>query len=204
MATATLAPAPAPRPQTRITVEEYYRLMETGVVPEDGRQELIHGIIVARPTINPPHACTLRNLYPLLFQLLGTEYVLCNQTPITLPPDSEPIPDFVIANGPKEMYYTRHPGPSDIKIVIEVADTSSASDRTKKLQYYSEAMLPEYWIVNIPKLRVEVYTEPSFAGDFYVYRTRKDCAIDDSVQVIIDGATIGSISVREILPSITR
>ena len=131
--------------------------------------------------------------------MLGTHYVIRNRTPITLPPDSEPIPDFVIAHGPKETYYTRHPGPSDIKIIIEVTDTSRFSDRIKKLQYYAEAQLPEYWIVNIPDLRVEVYTEPTH-GDSFTYRVRKDYALDESVPVTIDSIPIGSLLVRDILP----
>ena len=132
--------------------------------------------------------------------MLGTHYVIRNQTPITLPPDSEPIPDFVIAYGPKETYYTRHPGPSDIKIIIEVTDTSRFSDRIKKLQYYAEAQLPEYWIVNIPELRVEVYTEPTYGDDTFSYGARHDYSLDESVPVTLDSILIGSLPVRDILP----
>ncbi len=61
-------------------------------------------------------------------------------------------------------YTTRHPGPEDVYLLIEVADTSLAIDRDEKLPLYGRAGIPEVWIVNLVDQAIEIYREPHFAG----------------------------------------
>src|SRR5689334_3689456 len=98
MATATMTPAPTPgQPnQRRFTVAEYHKLMEVGVLTKSDRCELIRGLIVEKPTINPPHATVVSKLSRRLFGMIGHDLVLRIQLPITLS-DSEPEPDVVVA-----------------------------------------------------------------------------------------------------------
>jgi Uma2 family endonuclease len=42
-----------------------------------------------------------------------------------------------------------HPGPDDIVLLIEVADTSLDFDRTVKLELYAQAAIPEVWIIDL-------------------------------------------------------
>ena len=65
---------------------------------------------------------------------------LCFQTqlPITLP-ESEPEPDGAVVLAPESRYDDRHPRPSEIRIAIEVSDTSLELDRTVKLAIYASA-----------------------------------------------------------------
>src|SRR5207248_1906552 len=66
-------------------------------------------------------------------------------------------------------YRDRFPGPSDVLLVVEVADSSLTHDRTLKLPAYAAASIPEYWIVNLPEGQLEVYREPA-DGE---YRSRR-------------------------------
>ena len=199
MATATLtpAPAPAPRPLKRFTVEEYHRLIDLGFVTKRDRVELIRGLIVERPVMKPPHVIALTQLTILFYKLVGFERAIRSQAPITLA-DSEPQPGLVIAQGLLVDYVKGHPNPAQIQLVIEIADSTVREDQTSQLELYAESMVSEYWIVNIPELRIEVYTQP--VRKSASYRMRKDYAIEDSVPVRLGGTDLGSLPVRDIFP----
>jgi Uma2 family endonuclease len=199
MVSATLTPPPPPRgPQKRFTVEEYHRLIDLGILREDERLELIHGFIVEKPPIKPPHATTVRKLTRLLIGLVGDAAVVQTQLPITLS-DSEPVPDLAIVASPEERYESAHPGPRDVLLAIEVSDSSLPDDQTTKLQLYAVEKIARYWIVNLIDRRAEVYTQPR-GGKNPTYRARQDYGPNDKVPVTLAGRTVGSIPVREILP----
>ena len=161
MPTATMTPAPSPGgpPQRLFTVAEYHRLMDVGIITKADRCELIHGLIVEKPRINPPHATAVSKLTRRLFGLVGDDSVIRIQLPITLS-DSEPEPDVVVAAGTDDDYTDAHPGPKEVRLAVEVSDSSLADDQGVKLAMYAAAKLPVYWIVNLVDGRVEVYTNP--------------------------------------------
>ena len=88
--------------------------------------------------------------------------VIRSQDPITLPNQSEPEPDVVIARGRDEDYLAHHPYPEDILLTIEISDKTLDSDQTTKLSLYAEAVLgiSHYWIVNLPDRQLERYSQP--------------------------------------------
>jgi Uma2 family endonuclease len=122
-----------------------------------------------------------------------------SQEPITLA-DSEPEPDVTVIRGETRDYFDRHPGPTDLALVVEVADTTLERDRPVKKRLYARAGLVIYWIINLSELLVEVYTEPSGPAEEPDYRERRDYGVDDSVPVVIEGREVGRIDVRELLP----
>jgi Uma2 family endonuclease len=87
------------------------------------------------------------------------------QDPISLPNNSEPEPDIVIARLRSDDYINSHPSPADIILVIEVADSSIKFDRDTKAPLYAAAGISEYWIVNLIDDRLEIYRQPS--GSIY-------------------------------------
>jgi len=205
MATLALAqpqPQPADPPASlrahRFTVAQYHRLLETGILREHDRVELIQGLIVDKMTHNPPHDGTVLLVQTEVLQLLPGEWVLRIQSAITLT-DSEPEPDLTIARGPRRRYLTAHPRTIDIGQLIEVSDTSLEEDRSIMGPLYAQARIPCYWIVNLKAGQVEVYREPR-AGKSPGYRQRQDFGVNASVPLILGGREVGSIPVREILP----
>ena len=204
MPTATLPP-PTSLPDElsllsvkRFTVAEYHRLIETGILSEDDRCELIHGWIVPLMPPDPPHAFTVRRVRRFLDRLIPDEYVVGIQDPVTLT-DSEPMPDLFVVIGPDDRYTVRHPGPRDMILAVEVADTSVRYDRRTKGPMYAAARIPIYWIVNIPDRIVEVYTQPR-GGKSPVYRTRTDYAAGADIPVVLRGTTVGTIPTSSVLP----
>lgn len=61
-------------------------------------------------------------------------------------------------------YTSRYPGPEDVLLLIEVADTTLGLDREEKLPAYGRAGIPEVWLVNLLEGAIEVYREPHYVG----------------------------------------
>ncbi|MFN9560405.1 MAG: Uma2 family endonuclease, partial [Dolichospermum sp.] len=50
--------------------------------------------------------------------------------------------------------------PSDIFLIIEVADSSLKYDQEVKLPLYAEAGISDYWIFNLMAYHLECYSDP--------------------------------------------
>lgn len=145
----------------RFTVDEYHRMGEAGIFREDDRVELIDGEVVEMTPIGWRHARCVRKLTNLFAGLVGGTaggYQVDVQNPIFLGEHREPQPDLVLLSD--EPPAGRLPGPAEIALVVEVADTSLAYDREQKLPLYAEAGIPEAWIVDLSEDRIEVCSEP--------------------------------------------
>jgi Uma2 family endonuclease len=150
-------------PTHDFTVEAYHRMGEAGLF-EAQRVELLAGKIYARSPISPKHASTVKRLANLLHSLLGEAYLLSIQDPVRLDDHSEPEPDLAILRHREDYYAESHPGPEDILLIIEIADSSLDKDRILKLPLYAAAGIPELWIVNLPDQQLERYWAPSAHG----------------------------------------
>lgn len=187
-----------PSPMHRFTVEQYHRMIDTGVLKEDDRVELLEGWIVEKMPHNPPHDGTILAAQTELLKVLPASHVLRIQSAIMLP-DSEPEPDLAVALGPARRYFEEHPGPRDLALVVEVAGSTLDQDRGIKQRIYARARIPIYWIVNLLDGLVEVYTNPR-AGKAPAYRQRQDHRGEDTVPLVVAGKEVARIVVRDILP----
>jgi Uma2 family endonuclease len=174
-------------------------MIRLGVIPERGGVVLIEGYLVQTMSTNPPHISTLNRLRKRLDRLLPAGWDSRIQGPITLE-RSEPEPDYVVVRGGDADYTARHPGPADIGLLVEVADTSVEVDRADQQQLYAKAGVPVYWIVNIPERQIEVYTDPQPSADPPAYANRQDFKPGDAVSVTLDGTAVAAVPVAELLP----
>jgi len=147
------------------SVAEFHQMGAAGVFADGERVELVEGGIVVMAPIGAAHAGLVDLLADRLKEQLGRRAIVRVQNPLRLSDDSEPQPDIALVN-PRDDYYTRaHPGPSDVLLVIEVAETSLAYDREIKVPVYARAGVPEVWVIDARTRRTLVYAEPS--GDGY-------------------------------------
>ncbi|MEO6810157.1 MAG: Uma2 family endonuclease [Isosphaeraceae bacterium] len=200
--TLTTPPRPQvpPVPVRRFTVDEYHRMIQTGILGPNDRVELLEGWIVPKMPRKPPHdAIVSLILNRVLAPRLPDGWFARGQSAITTA-DSEPKPDLAVVRGAERDYLTRHPEPADMALVIEVSDTTLASDRSLKVRLYASAAIPVYWIVNLVDLRIEVFTNPTGPATSPSYRTRQDFGPADLVPLIIDGQDLGPIAGRDLLP----
>jgi Uma2 family endonuclease len=148
----------------RFTAAEYHRMAETGVLSPSARVELLDGEIIDMSPIGPFHGGIVARLTKLFNRAAEGQFHVSPQNPLRLDEHSEPEPDLVIAKARPDDYTNSHPGPEDVFLVIEVADSSLDLDRKEKLPAYGRAGVPEVWIVNLNDLHVEIYREPHFEG----------------------------------------
>ncbi|BAY65266.1 hypothetical protein NIES22_53690 [Calothrix brevissima NIES-22] len=144
----------------RFTIAEYHRLAELGFFKEGERVELINGEIINMAAKGTPHSVCLTRLSRELFQLVKEQGTIRTQDPITIADNSEPEPDLVIARNRSDDYLANHPTPSDILLLIEIADSSLKYDQEVKLPLYAEAGISDYWIFNLVDNYLECYSEP--------------------------------------------
>jgi Uma2 family endonuclease len=170
-----------------------------GVLTEDDPVELLEGWIVPKMPHNLPHDGTIELADGALRPLLPSGWRLRIQSSITLA-DSEPEPDLVLARGDARTYVARHPGPADIGLLTEVADSSLARDRGDKARIYARAGITVYWIINLVDRQVEVYTDPTGPDPNPHYRRHQVYDITQPVPVIIAGQQVGQVAVRDLLP----
>lgn len=86
------------------------------------------------------------------------------QDPVRLDDRSEPQPDLAVVKARDDFYRDAHPGPADILLVIEVADTSAEIDRVEKVPLHSRSGIPEVWVVDLSAQQIEVYRTPTSGG----------------------------------------
>ena len=147
------------------SVDEYHRMLEAGVLGEDDRVELIEGEIIEMAPIGRRHAACVDKLTELLKEKLGRAAIVRVQGPVRLNDQSEPEPDVALLRRREDFYAREMPGPADVLLIVEVADTSSRYDRAVKVPLYARAGIPELWLIDLETEEIEVHFQPS--GDGY-------------------------------------
>ena len=187
--------------QYRFTVGQYHEMIETGILGENDRIELLEGGILQMSPKGPRHVFVVQELFAQLSLLLPSGWHMRCQDPLTLA-DSEPEPDIAIVRGSRQDYAGRHPGPSDTGLVIEVADSSAELDRTVKQRVYAAAGIPVYLLVNLAERKVEAFSrpQPAMAQQSASYQTRQ--ILDDQavVEIELAGRRLGEIRVGDLMP----
>ena len=159
------APQTARDPVGLFTVEQYFRLVEDGVLGPDDRVELLEGVVVAMAPHDTPHASGISRVTRALMTGIGDRAVVRVQVSFIAGLYSVPEPDAAVVPGRIEDYDDAHPRTA--LLVVEVADSSLKQDRLTKAMIYAAAGVPEYWIVNIPGQQVEVHRDPDPAARRY-------------------------------------
>ena len=153
----------------KLTVYEYQRMGEAGILHEDERVELLDGEIFEMPPIGDGHIGRINRLTFIFVRRIGDRAVVSVQNRIRLSDYSEPQPDLVVLRPRADFYGTGKAQPDDVLLLVEVAERSLTYDRTTKLPRYAAAVIREVCIVNLIEEHIEVYRDP--AGDIYKTRT---------------------------------
>lgn len=156
----------------RYSVEEYEELVRQGRIWANDRCELILGVITDKMGIGDLHAACVMQLNLLFSTAAANRYLVSIQNPIIFA-DSVSEPDCALVAFRRDCYRNGKPQASDVLLLIEVADSSLDYDREVKLPLYAKAGIADFWIANVLDDCVEVYRQPSPAGDYAPPRIAK-------------------------------
>ena len=134
---------------------------ETGILSPTDRLELIDGQIIDMSPIGVLHAAIVDVLARHFGRRAGESVFIRCQNPLQLDDISEPEPDIAILRPRADLYTTAHPGPADVLLVIEVADTSLAYDLGTKVPLYARHGIPEVWVIDTATRRTRVFRQPT-------------------------------------------
>jgi Uma2 family endonuclease len=149
-------------PPRLISVAEFLRMAEVGILGEDERVELIGGEIVQMFPISVLHAEAVTDLTRHLFRQTGDVVIIRVQNPIELPGGSVPQPDLSVVRA--DYPRGRLPQAADVLLVIEVAETSVNHDRRRKFPLFAAAGIPEAWLFDPNVPRLERHSDPGPDG----------------------------------------
>ena len=149
----------------RFSVDDYDRMIATGILTENDRVEMIRGEILDKMPIGDPHIACVNRLNRLFSRLLGDDAIVSIQNPIRLN-DSEPEPDVALLRPKEDFYSSGKPEQKDLLLVIEVAESSLDFDRDIKAPLYAEAGIAEFWIIDLGQSRLEVRRQPHSDGTY--------------------------------------
>lgn len=190
-----------------LTVGQFHRMLEAGILEEGEPVELIDGMLVRKDrrtagdipmTHGIRHAQAVALLQEVRARLGDFGGHFRTQLPVTLSEKDEPEPDLTIVRGAPGAYTMRHPGPEDVLLVVEVADSSLEHDRKTKQRIYAAAGVVRYWLVNLVDDRVEVYEEPSRAEGRY--RRKTELTPADRVRLELPGGAFVELPVADLIP----
>lgn len=142
------------------SVDDYYRMVEVGLLREDERVELIEGEVIKMSPIGSRHAACVARLTKLFSRLTGDGAIVWVQNPIRLDDFSEPQPDVALLKPRADFYSRAHPAAADVLLIVEVADTTIGYDRQVKVPLHARAGVPEVWVVDLVGEAVETYAQP--------------------------------------------
>lgn len=143
-----------------ISVADYHRIRDAGILGEDDRVELIDGEVRLMSPIGTLHAAIVNRYAALLIAQAGQTAIVSIQNPVQLNIMSEPQPDLALLRYRQDFYSEATPQATDVLLIIEVSDSTLAYDRLEKLPRYALAGIPEVWITDVDGKVIERHTDP--------------------------------------------
>jgi Uma2 family endonuclease len=154
-------PAPPDPPRKRWTRAECAALEATGLLEQE-QLELVEGDLISKMGKRRPHVNSATLLAGWLAQIFGFQFVN-QEAPIDVAPEdnptNEPQPDVIVLTRESSRFRS-NPQPEDLRLVVEVADTSLTFDLTTKASLYARAGIAEYWVLDLARRRLLVHRDP--------------------------------------------
>ena len=147
-----------------LSVDDFHKLGEIGVLRDDDRVELIEGVLIDMAPIGSRDASVVNRFTNRIAVTLSGQVIVSIRNPVILGVSSEVQPDIALLRHQDDFYANAHPTPSSVLLVIKVADTSLPFDRNVKVPLYARHGVPEVWLVTLWQRRIEVFRCPTGEG----------------------------------------
>ena len=148
------------------TVDDCHRMLDAGILHEDDRVELIRGELLNMSPIGTRHHAVVDRANRSIVRLVEDQAIVRVQGTVELDRFSAAQPDLALLRPKHDFYAHKHPGASDVFLIIEVADSSLEYDTTVKMALYAIMGVQEYWVADLRNNRLICYLDP--LGDSYL------------------------------------
>ena len=170
--------APLEVPLREFDAEQYIAMAEAGVFdPPVGeprcRVDLFEGVVITMSPSGSDHNFIVMR-FTDLFAGFVSKFMLSVQGTLRVDRRHVLDPDFMLLK-PRELSYRRAlPAPTDVALLVEVADSSLRNDEQIKRPVYASAGIPDFWLVDVGAEKIVVYRQPqgntfadvqTYAGD---------------------------------------
>jgi Uma2 family endonuclease len=149
-----------PIERRKFRVDEYQKMVQLGILPEESGWEIIAGEIIKKIPIGSKHAGTVKRISEVIRDVIGKAAIISVQDPIHLDDYNEPEPDIALLRRRGDFYTESHPIPMEILVLIEVSDSTVKYDRETKKTLYAEHEIGEFWLVDLTNKTIEIHTQP--------------------------------------------
>jgi len=186
----------------RWTVKEFFRAVESGLFDHPERLELIDGEVIERMTAqSDPHFVHVRVAAKVAEAAFGPDCDVRQQGPFRLSESDYTEPDILVVQGALLDYLGRGPTAADVKLLIEISDTTLRLDRGKKAAIYARGGIRDYWILNLKERCLEVYRDPApLSGSRYGFGYRSRVRYTEEASLSPLDAPQTQIRVADLLP----
>ena len=141
----------------RISVQDYHRMAELGLLTAHTPVELIEGAIFDAAPASHPHRTLVRALEERLRTAVRAQGQVLRHAPIRLGADSEPTPDLAVLRARTDGERRSPPSAPDTLLVIEVSDATWHYDHDTKVPFYGRHGIPEVWLFDLTSATVHFF-----------------------------------------------
>ena len=160
-------------PRRAFTVEDAFRMVETGILLQDERVELIEGEFVPMNAKNRTHQRVQDDLTMAMARMLPVGLRIGVEPTLQLSETTFLSPDLVVYRQFRGERLT----PDDILLAVEVAVSSLSFDLGRKAELMAHYGVVEYWVVDAQRLDITIHREPRADGYGSIRRLSKGDAI---------------------------
>lgn len=144
----------------RFTVRQFDEIGRAGILREDARVELLDGEIVEMEPVGDRQFLARIRASDAFHSAFSGAALVASNGPVRLGKRSEPQPDLALLR----LGISDLPGPEDVLLLVEIADTTMELDRRIKVPLYARAGVQEVWLVDLPHDLIEIYQDPTPKG----------------------------------------
>jgi Uma2 family endonuclease len=148
-------------PRRAWTIAEIEAMTRAGIIHEDERFELIGGEVVPMQAKGGRHEMVKVELNRHFQRRISDDLSIAPETTLRLDDKSFLEPDFCVFA--RSIFPGDLRGP-DVLLAIEVADSSLAYDRGRKIGVYAAYGIPEVWVIDANTLVTHVFRRLGVEG----------------------------------------
>lgn len=132
-------------------------MLKFGIIDPEARFELLDGEIFNMPEEGELHVWIKNMVSHAIYDRVSKRYSIMTDSTLRLSEDSAPDPDVYVVADAEPLAPIK---PEQVRLAIEVADSSIGLDLGRKAALYAKHGIDEYWVIDLQGARTHVLRMP--------------------------------------------